>query len=324
MSVLIEAITVVIRIDAVDRCITGGVAALAEASPNTTFRSDGKLAATGFMSPGDVEVYILAMQKAGLRYMERGECRDIVVIDQIRGPTVPCEWIQIGTEPDGTKFAWLRGGQPGALAVFKSWKRGNNLTLRTDINTDQLIIDPETGLRFYVDESGIKQYLGETYSAGQPEARMLRAGPSLIREAKRTAWDTLLKRGWLGIFVSKSLDPDFHIVMRYQNQLGLVFVAANWSSTALTAFDHERRARLLASAKELRGVAILAQCNLFAPIHMRSSGEKPGADGTTLLIREGGLEVAKPTVESLAFYEVTGGVQLEEMKFEHPRTHRDF
>ena len=44
MSVVVEAITVVVRNDAVDRCISGGVAALAEASPNNTFRTDGKLA----------------------------------------------------------------------------------------------------------------------------------------------------------------------------------------------------------------------------------------------------------------------------------------
>ena len=62
-------------------------------------------------------------------------------------------------------------------------------------------------------------------------------------------WDALLKRGWLGIAVSRSPGPDFHIAMRYQNQLGLVFVEASWSSTALAELDHVRRERLLARAK---------------------------------------------------------------------------
>lgn len=81
MSVLVEAITVVVRNDAVDRCVPGGVSTLVE---NNTFRTDGKLAAIGFMSPADVEVYILNLQKAGLRFVEQGRCRDIVVIDQIQ------------------------------------------------------------------------------------------------------------------------------------------------------------------------------------------------------------------------------------------------
>ena len=105
MSVLVEAVTVVVRNDAVDRCVPGGVSTLAESSPNNTFRTDGNLAAVGFMTPADVEVYLLRLQKAGLRYVEQGRCRDIVVIDQIYGPTLPCDWIETGTDPDGTKFA---------------------------------------------------------------------------------------------------------------------------------------------------------------------------------------------------------------------------
>jgi hypothetical protein len=315
MSVLIEAITVVLRNDAVDRCFPGGMPVLAKSSPNPTFRTDGTLAAIGFMAPADVEVYILALEKAGLQFVERGRCCDIAVIDEIHGPTVRCDWVEIGTDSDGTRFAWLRGTAPGAMVAYASWQRGTGLILRTDIDIDDLSTDPETGLRFYVDENGTKQYLGETYSPGHPEARMLRARPRLIGEAKRIVWDALLKRGWLGIAVSHSSDPDYHLAMRFHNQLGLVFVAANWSSTPLTGFDHEKRERLLARAKELRGVAILARCRLFAPIHMRSSGEKPARDGTILLIKEGDLEVLEPSVESLAFEDVATGAVLTESTF---------
>ena len=108
--------------------------------------------------------------------------------------------------------------------------------------------------------------------------------------------------------------------MRYQSQLGLFFIAANWSSTALTEFDRDRRNRLLARAKELHGVAILAQCSLFAPIHMRSSAKppekKPGAHGMTLSLSEGDLRVSDPSVKSLAFEVVGTGAALEETKFD--------
>ena len=155
------------------------------------------------MSPVDVEVYILNLQKAGLRFVEQGRCRDIVVIDQIHGPTLPCDWIEIGTEADGTKYIWMRGASPGAMVAYKSWIRGARLTLRTGLQIHQLDVEPETGIRFSLDEGGIKQYFGETYSADDPQAEMLRARPRLIREAKRAAWDALLERGWLGIAVLK-------------------------------------------------------------------------------------------------------------------------
>src|SRR6202166_2268387 len=142
-------------------------------SPNITFRTDGKLAAVGFMTPADVEVYILALQKVGLRFVEQGKCRDIVVIDQIRGPTLPCDWIDMGTEPDGTKFVWLRGAPQGAMVASKSWMRGAGLTLRNDVGIDRLEFDPETGSRLYIDESGSKHYFGEVFRPGHPGAGML-------------------------------------------------------------------------------------------------------------------------------------------------------
>ena len=124
-----------------------------------------------------------------------------------------------------------------------------------------------------------------------------------------------LRAGVAGHRCVKSLDPDFHLAMRYQNQLGLFFVAANWGST-LTEFDREKRERLLTRAKGLRSVAILARCKLFAPIHIRSAEEKLGPDGMTLSFKEGDLEVAEPSVESLTFEDVAGGVSLKEQKFD--------
>jgi hypothetical protein len=181
MSVLVEAITVVVRNDAVDRCIAGGVSTLAENAPNITFRTDGKLAAVGFMTPADVEVYILKLEKSGLRFVEEDGCCDICVIDQLHGPTLPCDWIELESEPDGTKFGWLRGTSPGAMVAVKSWTRGAKLTLRTDIGMNQMSLDPQSGLRFYIDENGNKQYFSESFGEGHPEARLLMTRPRLRR-----------------------------------------------------------------------------------------------------------------------------------------------
>jgi hypothetical protein len=116
MSVLVEAITVIVRNGDVDRRYPGGVAALAASAPNQTFRTDGQLAAIGFMTPSDAEVYVLSLEKVGLRFVEDGQARDIVVVDQIHGPTTACDWIEVATDLDGTKSVWLRGTPKGELA----------------------------------------------------------------------------------------------------------------------------------------------------------------------------------------------------------------
>jgi hypothetical protein len=101
MSVLVEAITVIVRAENLNRRYPGGLAALAAAAPNQTFRSDGQLAAIGFVTPSDVDVYIISLEEVGIRFVAKGRSRDIVVIDQINDPTTPCDWIEAATEPDG-------------------------------------------------------------------------------------------------------------------------------------------------------------------------------------------------------------------------------
>ena len=41
------------------------------------------LAVVGFMSPADVEIFILTLRDVGLRFVEDGKCQDIAVVDQL-------------------------------------------------------------------------------------------------------------------------------------------------------------------------------------------------------------------------------------------------
>ena len=124
----------------------------------------------------------------------------------------------------------------------------------------------------------------------------MNASVDALTQAKRAAWDLLAKRGWLGIAVPGAADPDFHLAMRYRNQLGLVFVAADSSSASLTRFDRTKRERLLACARQLRGMAIVARC--------------------TLVAKDGGLEAGDPGVESLMLEDVATAAPLDEKSFD--------
>lgn len=114
MAVLVEANSVIVRTDAILARMPGGEAAFISLVPNQTYCSDGQLARAGFTGPVELGEFIDSLTRAGLRYLEDGKAVDFVVVDQLRGPTRPCDWIEFAHlpfEPDHTVAAcWLFEG----------------------------------------------------------------------------------------------------------------------------------------------------------------------------------------------------------------------
>jgi len=95
MSLLIEGISVVIRRTAIEEKYPGGFDGFKASVPNKTFCADDDLARVGFMAPVDVKSFCESLEGHGLTYLIDGIAHDIVVIDQQRGPLVPCEWVEV-------------------------------------------------------------------------------------------------------------------------------------------------------------------------------------------------------------------------------------
>ena len=116
MAVLVEAISVLVRKDAIRDKMTGGEARFKLHIPNSTFCEDEQLTRVGFLNPDDVGAYIEELTEAGLEFMKDGKSVDIVVCDQQSGPTVACDWIE---------FCHLRieGGKVGAAWVFEGERK---------------------------------------------------------------------------------------------------------------------------------------------------------------------------------------------------------
>lgn len=112
MAVVVEGISVVFRLDAVDRVASGGCAALDALIPNATFCSDGELARVGFLSPANTEAFVNELKARGLQFVVAGKCKDIAVVDQQHGLTMPCDWLE---------FTHLRmcEGKVGACWLFE-------------------------------------------------------------------------------------------------------------------------------------------------------------------------------------------------------------
>ncbi|MBV7380585.1 hypothetical protein [Maritimibacter dapengensis] len=128
MAVLIEAISVIVRIDRVSETI--GWNKFLELVPNGTLCSDNEIARVGFMNPMDVEFFIDDLKTAGLVFLNEKKAQDISVVDQFEGPTVPTAWLEVGTvevDSEPVRAARLLGSTENQLFTPDGWAAGSNV-----------------------------------------------------------------------------------------------------------------------------------------------------------------------------------------------------
>lgn len=165
MSVLCEAISVIVTRNALDVAYPGGLRGYERDCPNSTFCADEHLTRVGFMHPDDVEEFLESLQRrSGLTVMEAGRFIDIAVVDQMTGPTRVCEWLDF-TSSGGVTRAWLAGETPGELVPPAGW-RPADLRLTTWEEAEGLpISEGRDGMQVTIDAAtGDVRYLGRTGS----------------------------------------------------------------------------------------------------------------------------------------------------------------
>ena len=121
MSVLIEAISIVVPNPVLESAYPHGVEGFARDCPNATFCSDGRLSRVGFMSARDTGFFLQLLAACGLDYRDAGPAGDVIVVDQNTGPAQPCLWLEFGHNEAGIAIAWHAGHRPGRLVVPWGW-----------------------------------------------------------------------------------------------------------------------------------------------------------------------------------------------------------
>jgi hypothetical protein len=121
MSVLIEAISIVVPNDVLEARYPQGVEGLARDCPNATFCSDGRISRVGFMSARDTSFFLQVLRACGLDHRAEGPAADVLVVDQNTGPAQPCVWLEFGHNQAGVALAWHAGHPPGELVVPHGW-----------------------------------------------------------------------------------------------------------------------------------------------------------------------------------------------------------
>lgn len=121
MSVIIEAINVIVAAARIDAQYPGGIAQFERDCPNGTYCADGHIVRVGFMSPEDVSRFVKHLEARGLTFYDGQQFVDIAVVDQNQGPTAPCSWLDFGFHFDGFKYATLKGQDPNPIVGPAGW-----------------------------------------------------------------------------------------------------------------------------------------------------------------------------------------------------------
>ncbi|PPR66319.1 MAG: hypothetical protein CFH08_00033 [Alphaproteobacteria bacterium MarineAlpha3_Bin7] len=116
MAVIAEGISVVIKKRAIRENLLQGWREFNYMVPNQTLCHDSNIARVGFLSPREVGHFIDRLERKGLIFVKNTKAIDIAVVDQQKGPTTSCRWLDFGHFPyrkkDGTigeiSACWFR------------------------------------------------------------------------------------------------------------------------------------------------------------------------------------------------------------------------
>jgi ADP-ribosylglycohydrolase len=132
-GVLVEGVSVVVRVDAIHHRLPGGWRAFRALVPNRMLCADMELASVGFMAESDANAFADKLVKLGLRHLWEGHAIDLVVADMVHGAHSPCDWLhleRVKLTPTGSRVmaACLKGGRITHLAVPEGWHYGGSLS----------------------------------------------------------------------------------------------------------------------------------------------------------------------------------------------------
>ena len=177
MAVLIEAISVVIKAKPLIEKYRGGWEQFKKDVPNKTLCADGEIIRVGFMVPADVEKFINFLELKGLVFLTNNISQDIVVVDQQKGPTKNCSWIDYGKidlEENSKKqvsACRLVGSKIQKIVLPENWKYEDSLSEKytyissDDVGRRMIRFTKDKSVETYFDlKTGKEIYVGRTDS----------------------------------------------------------------------------------------------------------------------------------------------------------------
>jgi tetratricopeptide (TPR) repeat protein len=281
MAVLVEAFSVIVQISSIEKKFKGGWNAFLETIPNSTFCRDEYIARIGFMNPDDVQAFTEHMEVNGLIFKEKGEAKDIAVVDQLRGPTTDVSWLTFGRISNSSiniMACALEGKELNKVAFPQNWKYEGSLSdkpgfakpenegdhlqfLRRDENTD-VYLDFTTGKEVFVGRTSsdddaentlklrLERLCGETLELNAKSEPLMALGDE---ESCMPIYERLLELFELAKEIVESEGSDFWMA---HYSLGLTLRILKQYEDALPCF---RRAHAL-NSEEINTLKELVLC----------------------------------------------------------------
>lgn len=161
MAVLIEAISVLVKAQAIIEKYPGGWEQFSQDVPNQTLCADGELVRIGFMNRNDVQKYVSFLESKQLVFQLNGHCKDIAVVDQQRGFTIPCEWADFGrifidsSQTQRVSACRLKGSTQRIVSYPDGWDYENSLSNDYHFVQNEKVVQE---LEFIRKEGGVSVY----------------------------------------------------------------------------------------------------------------------------------------------------------------------
>lgn len=96
MTVLVEGISVIIKLDAINRVIPDGFEGFRQYVPNYAWCKDDNLFRQAFLNPVDARNFVETLESLKLVFQGDDGAQDLAVVDQMRGVTTRCNWLEFG------------------------------------------------------------------------------------------------------------------------------------------------------------------------------------------------------------------------------------
>jgi hypothetical protein len=127
LSVLVEAVTLLVRRESLERAYPGGAGAFVQTvralpdPPRFACEGDGRLVNVSFAHPALLNGVVELLEEHRIVSSVAATDPDYVIVDQLTGPTLPCPWLEWERFTDAVTVAWMEGSEPGALAAPDGW-----------------------------------------------------------------------------------------------------------------------------------------------------------------------------------------------------------
>lgn len=162
MAVLIEANSVVIRLETIAEKYPGGVDQYIKDCPDGTLCKDDSIVRVGFMSPFDTGAFIEDLKRLGFKYIEDEEFVEIAVVLQFIGLLRPCNWLEIVSVKifkGNMKLSMcqIKGGALEYVDLPHGWSYENSLSKSNRFFTSEtmdkrmIFLDHTDGVDAYLD-----------------------------------------------------------------------------------------------------------------------------------------------------------------------------